>query len=108
MERIETIDRIKSGAIRIEDGRLIGMGVGSNESIDIEALHSLLTYMGKDGVVETISDTISSVALIQAKASLCDESENDELKKFVNEELRPYLRDIEVFCLNMILKTFNK
>lgn len=108
MERIETINRIKSGAIRIEEGKLIGMGVGGNESINIEALHSLLTYMGKDGVVETISDAITSVAIIHDEASLCDESENEELKKFVNDKLRFYLGNIEVYSLNMILKTFNK
>ena len=104
----ETANKIKVGTIRIENGQLIGLGICEKESINIEALNKLFDWMGKCGVVESISDAISAIAKLQAEASFYDESDNDELKKFIVDDLRPTLGDINIFNLNMILKTFIK
>lgn len=102
-----TSERINNSTIRIENGKLVGLSV-CKQSIDIDALDKLLDAIGKSGIVSTISDVISAIAQIQAECSFCDESDNNELKEFVNEQIRQTLRSIDAFNLNMILKTFNK
>lgn len=105
MKNNEVIEKIESGTIRIENGRLLGLGISG--SISIDALDELLDYMDKSDIIGAISDTITGIARIQSAAISRDESDNKELKIFVNNELKPIFQSIDILCLNFILKTFN-
>jgi hypothetical protein len=105
---METIDKIKNGTIRIEKGRLVGLGMNDNQHIDIDALNGLLEYMGREGIVCTISDAISAIAQVLADCSFAEDNDSDskQLKKIIVEDIQPTIRSVEVYSLNMILKAF--
>jgi hypothetical protein len=105
---METTEKIKNEIIRIEKGRLIGLGMNDNQSIDIDALNKLFEWMGKEGVICSISDAISAIAQVLADCSFAEDNESDpkQLKKIIVEDIQPTIRGVEVFSLNMILKAF--
>ena len=110
MERIETLNKIKAGTIRIENGYLIGLGVAGSESIDVNYLHRLFDTMGKFGVAESIVEVLSVISTLHAECCHADDehADNKELLKFVNDNIRANLRDIDAFNLGLIAKTFSK
>lgn len=60
MKKIKsTMDKINDGTIRIENGRLIGLGI--TESISVESIDNLMWLFGKATTVETLSTTIAGV-----------------------------------------------
>lgn len=102
MENI--LEKINNGAIRIENGRLIGIGKG--ESIDLVSLVSLIEFAGKFGIIEALSSAINGASNIHASAQEMDEG--PELQ-FLNDRIIPSLPDsLEIHILSMIRETFNK
>lgn len=104
----ETQEKIKNGTIRIEKGRLIGLGVCESESIDLTALDELMDCIGRDGVVTAVSEAISTFADVHTECCFADEHKSKEPSEFVNENIRPILRSLETFKLHQIVKCFSK
>lgn len=103
MERDKTLEKIKSGKIRIDNGRLIGIG---KESIDLVSLVSLIEFAGKFGIVEALSSAINGTSNIHASAQEMDEGPD---LQFLNDRIIPDLPDsIEIHILSLIRETFNK
>lgn len=58
MEKNETLEKIKNGTIRIENGRLIGLGLSNSESLDLNALDDLMGNITPSELSEVFSDTV--------------------------------------------------
>lgn len=58
MEKNETLEKIKNGIIRIENGRLIGLGNCDKMSLDLNALDDLMGNISPSELSEVFSDTV--------------------------------------------------
>jgi hypothetical protein len=58
---MEAIEKIKNGTIRIENGRLIGLGITGQESIDLKALEELMDATAPEDIAESFNDTIQGI-----------------------------------------------
>jgi len=58
MEKNETQEKIKNGTIRIEKGRLVGLGINGQESLDLTALDKLMEAISPGELSETFADTV--------------------------------------------------
>ena len=55
---METTEKIKNGTIRIENGRLVGLGFSDKQSIDLNALDKLMEAIAPDEIAETFADVV--------------------------------------------------
>jgi hypothetical protein len=100
------LEKIEAGKIRIEGGKLIGLGDKGNESIDIEALNELMNFPGKSQVSDALTSAIQSISNIQASAFEMDEG--PELQ-FLNNVIIPVLPDpLEIHILSLLNETLQK
>ncbi|OFX56659.1 MAG: hypothetical protein A2066_14955 [Bacteroidetes bacterium GWB2_41_8] len=79
MEKNETLEKIKNGTIRIENGRLVGLGTNGSDSIDLSALDELMEYISPDELSESFADTVQrlgslAIHLYKAGDSIPDPS----------------------------------
>lgn len=103
-----TVGKIKNGTIKIENGKIIGLGE-FNESLSIEALDNLIGYMGNNGVIETLSNIMSGIAQVQGALVELRHDDDKELRELFDGWISPAMPTrIDIHNLNMILKTFNK
>lgn len=101
---MRTLEKINNGTIRIENGRLIGIGKG--ESIDLVSFVSLIEFTGKFGIVEALSSAIDGASNIHASAQEMDEGPD---LQFLNDRIIPALPDhLEIHILSLIRDTFKK
>lgn len=101
----ETIEKIKTGTIRIEGSKLIGLGCKENEEIDIEELNALIEFTGNSGCIEVLVKTIAAVADILSSSREIKEA---EIKDYVEEWIIPALPDHRnVFNLQKMINIFN-
>lgn len=101
----ETLEKIKNGTIRIEQGKLTGMGMNGNESIDIEELNELIDSCGNSGCIGALSKTITAVANV---LSITNAQKEGEIKEFVSEWIVTELPDYrEVYTLKRLIDVFN-
>jgi hypothetical protein len=101
----ETLEKIKNGTIRIEQGNLTGLGMNGNESIDIEELDELIDSCGNSGCIGALSKTITAIANI---LSFTNAKEDGEIKNFVNEWVISELPDYyEISMLKRLIDVFN-
>jgi len=105
---IETHNKIKNGTLRIENGRVIGLGLGGSESIDLSALDDLMDGLGRSGVASVTCSAISAIADIHSECCSADGCASNELAEFVNDRIRPIVKEIESHQLYQIVKTFSK
>jgi len=54
----DTLEKIENGTIRIENGRLIGLGVNDRESICIHHLEELLDHMSTSECEDILNDLV--------------------------------------------------
>lgn len=103
----EVKEKIENGEIKIENGRLINLGI-TKESISIEALDKLFSWTGKEEVAFTLSDLMSAIAQVLSECSFAEENASDanELKKIITENIIPIVNGVDIFTLNIILKAF--
>lgn len=102
MENI--LEKINNGTIRIENGRLIGIGKG--ESIDLASLVALIEFAGKHGIVDALTSAIYGASNIHASVQEMDEG--PELQ-FLNDRIIPLMPDsLEIHILSLIRETFKK
>lgn len=101
MENI--LEKINNGTIRIENGRLIGIG---KENIDLASLVELIEFAGKFGIIEALTSAIDGVSNIHASAQEMDEGPD---LQFLNNRIIPALPDsLEIHILSLIRETFKK
>lgn len=101
----ETLEKIKNGTIRIERGKLIGLGNRNNESIDIEELNALIEFGNNSNCIDVLCKTITAVADILSSSR---EIEETEIKDYVEEWIIPALPDYrDVFTLRQMIAIFN-
>lgn len=99
----ETLKKIEAGIIRIENGRLIGIG---KESFDLVSLVALIEFAGKFGIFEALSSAINGASNTQASVQEMDEGPS---LQFLNDHIIPALPDhLEIHILSLIRETFNK
>jgi len=70
---METTEKIKAGTIRIENGRIIGLGMSGEDSINLSALNELMRQITPSELSEMLGDTvrrIGSLAIYLYKAGL--------------------------------------
>ncbi len=77
---METKEKIKNGTIRIENGRLVGLGFNDKQSIDLTALDKLMESITPGELSEVFSDIVQSLGalglyLYKAGESIPDPSE---------------------------------
>lgn len=102
---MNTLEKIQNGKIRIEQGKLAGLGMKGNESINIEELNELIEGSGNSGCIGALSKTITAVANI---LSINNEQEEGEIKNFVNDWVISELPDYEeIYILKRLLDVFN-
>ena len=58
MKKNKTLEKIKVGTIRIENGRLFGLGTSSSESLDLSALDELMEIISPSELSEAFSDIV--------------------------------------------------
>lgn len=102
-------EKIEKGQIRIENGRLIGLGV-LNNSIDITVLDELFDWMGKDGAACAVGDAISAIAQVLTECLYAEEIKEDakELNNMIKNNIQPQISSVNIFELNMVMKAFIK
>lgn len=106
MEKNETLKKIEAGTIRIENGKLVGLGnCDTINAIDIEAFDNLMKDMDKTDYVEILSDTISGIGQVLAYFATNSAKYPNVLEEIVSPML-PTAGNI--YNLNLILKAFNK
>ncbi len=72
-----TTEKIKNGTIRIENGRLIGLGINGYQSIDLNALDELMEAMEPKDISESFNDIIQrlgslAICLYKSQDSIPD------------------------------------
>ena len=103
---MNTLKKIETGKIRIENGKLIGLGAKGKDSIDIEALNDLVKFAGKHGINDALTGAIKGASNIHASAQEMDEG--PELQ-FLNDRIIPALPDpVDIHVLSLICETFKK
>lgn len=104
MEKNEILKKINNGTIRIENGRL--MGIGNGESIDLVSLVDLIEFAGKHGIIDALTSAIYGASNIHA--SVQEMAGGPDLQ-FLNDRIIPFLPDnLEINTLSMIRETFKK
>lgn len=58
---MKTTEKIKNGTIRIENGRLLGLGFNGHQSLDLNALDELMEAMTANEISESFADTIQRI-----------------------------------------------
>jgi hypothetical protein len=100
-----TLEKIKTGKIRIENGKIIGLGLQGNNSVDIEKLNELISISDNIDCINTLCRTIACVATIHSGNAT---EKNEEIKTFVNENIIPVLPDAsDVYLLHHMIPIFN-
>ena len=98
-----TGEKIKDGTIRIENGKLVGLGT---QSIDIAALNELFEYCDKSDVVDSVSDIIYGICRVYSAFS---RHHSGEIHEFFESEIVPALpQESELYYLNLLQKALNK
>lgn len=102
----ETLKKIEAGTIRIENGKLIGLGNNSTtNAIDIESLDNLMKDVDKTDIVEILSDTISGIGQVLAYFATNSAKYPNVLEEIVS----PMLPTADnIYNLNLILKALNR
>lgn len=104
---METTEKIKNGTIRIENGKLIGLGHSENATLDIESLDALLKALDKGDIINSLSNTISGIG--RSVAYLIrfnfDESESEMFDNVVRNFMPG---EEELYCLNELINTLTK
>lgn len=77
MEKNETLEKIKAGTIRIENGRIMGLGCTNKESISIDGLEKLIEVITPDDLVDILNEIVQRLGslglyLFQAGDSIPD------------------------------------
>jgi hypothetical protein len=104
---MNTLEKINKGTIRIENGKLIGLGNGNVENaIDVATLDELLEYCDKQDIVEGLTNTITGISRIYAVLS---KKTDDQIAEFCDNWIRtPVPNDSDIYSLGLVLKLFNK
>lgn len=76
---MQTTEKIENGTIRIENGRLVGLGLNGLQSIDLNALDELMKELEPKDISESFNDTIQRIGslaihLYKAQDSIPDPS----------------------------------
>lgn len=58
---MQTTEKIENGTIRIENGRLVGLGLNGLQSIDLNALDELMEAVEPGEITESFADTIQRI-----------------------------------------------
>ena len=77
-EIMSTEEKIKSGVIRIEKGRLVGLGNGDRETIDITELDELMGDMEAKEIADSFSDLVQRLGSLGLYLYKCGDSIPDE------------------------------
>lgn len=98
----ETLKKIEAGTIRIENDKLIL----SNGELSLKELDDLLEFAGKDGIFNTMSDTIAGIGEIHAQVLELPEG---EILQFCKDRILSSLPDqTDLYALGQILNAFKK
>lgn len=77
MEKNETFKKIEAGTIKIEDGRIVGLGITTKESISIDSLEKLIEAITPGELVDVLNNIVQRLGslglyLFQAGDSIPD------------------------------------
>lgn len=76
---MQTTEKITNGTIRIENGRLVGLGFNGHQSINLNALDELMEAITPSEISESFADTVQRIGslaihLYKAEDSIPDPS----------------------------------
>ncbi|MGQ8336877.1 hypothetical protein ACUNWD_10025 [Sunxiuqinia sp. A32] len=94
-------EKISDGTIKIENGKLIGLGHG-NDSINIKALDDFLFNFSKNEVIRTLSHTITGIGRTISYLAIDHSELLDSHVNFMLPE------EHHLYKLNEILNLFNE
>lgn len=100
-----TLEKITAGTIRIENGKLTGLGICNNDTIDVESFDQLLNDVNKADMVEVLSNTISGIGQVLAYFATNSAKYPDVLEEIISPMLPT---SNEIYNLNLIRKVFSK
>jgi len=71
-------EKIKNGVIRIENGRLVGLGICDRDTIDITALDELMDNMDAKEIADNFSNIVQRLGSLGLYLYKCGETIPDE------------------------------
>lgn len=101
-----TIEKIEKGIIKIENGKLTGLGISGKDSLDISKLEDLLDAYSKSDLSQALDELVMHIGSIGIALNRFgnDNSEAAKLRDRISQTM-PNENDLFLFyCLSNVFK----